>query len=94
MVEWKRQRKNNESAAVVALLRVAEILEAERLAREVRKAAARRAAEAATELEARKSKMLKALEKEMVVIPAGKFRMGTPKKENKWADHGRDRVIG
>ena len=82
-------RQNNESAAVVALLRVAEILEAERLAREARKAAARRAAEAAAELEARKSKMLKALEEEMVVIPAGKFRMSSPKKENKrYGDEG------
>ena len=77
-------RQNNESAAVVALLQGkmwAEILEAERLAREAKKAAARRAAEAAAELEAKKSKMLKELAEEMVVIPAGKYRMGSPKNE-------------
>ena len=82
-------RQNNESAAVVALLQGkawAEILEAERLAREARKAAARRAAEAAAELEARKPRMLKALEEEMVVIPAGKYRMGSPKKEKQRGD--------
>ena len=84
-------RQNNESAAVVALLQGkawAEILEAERLAREAQKAAARRAAEAAAELEAKKPKMLmlKALEEEMVVIPAGKYRMGSPKKEKERRD--------
>ena len=64
--------------------------EAERLAREAIKAAARRAAEAAeaaaAELEARKPRMLKALEEEMVVIPAGKYRMGSPKKEKERYD--------
>ena len=73
-------RQSNESAAVVALLQGkawAEILEAEqRLAREARKAAAELEA-----MEARKPKMLKALEEEMVVIPAGKYRMGSPKNE-------------
>ena len=82
-------KENNESAAVNALLQGkawAEILEAERLAREAIKAAARRAAEAAEELEARKPRMLKALEEEMVVISAGKFRMGSPKKEKMRSD--------
>ena len=82
-------KENNESAAVIALLQGkawAEILEAERLAREAIKAAARRAAEAEAELEARKPRMLKALEEEMVVIPAGKYRMGSPKKEKERDD--------
>ena len=77
-------RQSNESAAVVALLQGkawAEILEAERLAREAKKATARRVAEAAAELEAKKPKMLKALAEGMVVIPAGKYRMGSPKNE-------------
>ena len=61
--------------------------EAERLATsEARKEAARRAAEAAAELEAKKPKMLKALEEEMVVIPSGKYRMGSQKNEKARGD--------